>query len=732
MKFQLLIALCVSACSAGVSTAASTRFQALVFPAPTQGSTWAVLERDGASREVPAYLSSLGFGETGVGEIQSADITIQADTITFTIRGHDGPQNNSGLNYIALIDAESGAILRQTFAPGSDALQERSWDVAEWKGKAVRILLHDGDRNTAYAWFGVEQILHGNDALADFRQGMPDSWTATTIQVEVKTQRLGGAIPFQRQVSAYSICPEDRAAELPCGFTADRLFFLGCTVAGGRPLDIPGYIEIVYAGDIHDRIPLLVGCTLEAEDKLLSRARPMRLRPSSDPFQHILALTPRPLPIEKIILEKSPRSPYPPRITAVTAMTAEDTDTLTPLRQAQPPARVQQWLRTQAVPSTGIPHMPRIFEAICRRHRLPTPAVHFRKTKISEHTFEAASAFDVDRDGHTDILSGGFWYPGPEFQTEIKVTDVPAAGEYWEDFSDYPMDVNGDGLLDIVTGAFFGLPLRWLENPGGRTPDWQVHTIADVGPIETTRFWDVDGDGHVEIVPNAGDNIVFFRLERDEDGNGTGNFTRHVVRVGGCGHGLGFGDINGDGRGDFVVTTAWIEAPEDPLTGTWTWHDDGFNLGSSSVPILVHDVNEDGTADFIVGQAHAFGLDWWKQVVQQNGARSWTRHPIETASSQYHDLALADLDNDGALELVTGKRYRAHNGNDPGARDPLVIRYFDIDRGAFHPHVIDYGPPETASGLGIYFWIEDIQNDGLLDLIAPGKEGLYLFTNLGT
>jgi hypothetical protein len=167
------------------------------------------------------------------------------------------------------------------------------------------------------------------------------------------------------------------------------------------------------------------------------------------------------------------------------------------------------------------------------------------------------------------------------------------------------------------------------------------------------------------------------------------------------------------------------------LTGSWTWHDDGFNLESASVPILVHDVNEDGRADLIVGQSHAYGLDWWEQTSQPTGERAWIRHPIEVSSSQYHDLALADIDNDNRPELITGKRYRAHNGHDPGSRDPLVIRYFDIDGGAFHQHVIDYGPAENTSGLGIYFWIEDTNKDGWLDIVAPGKEGLYLFTNLG-
>jgi len=94
-------------------------------------------------------------------------------------------------------------------------------------------------------------------------------------------------------------------------------------------------------------------------------------------------------------------------------------------------------------------------------------------------------------------------------------------------------------------------------------------------------------------------------------------------------------------------------------------------------------------------------------------------------------MQLADINNDGELELITGKRYRAHNGNDPGAGDPLGLYYYTIKDGVFERNVIDYGPAETASGTGIYLWIEDVDGNGWKDIIAPGKQGMYLFKNMG-
>ncbi len=66
------------------------------------GTTWAIVERDGANRKVDPYLSSLGQGETGTGTIASPPFVIDTDTIRFTICGHDGPTGRARDNYIAL------------------------------------------------------------------------------------------------------------------------------------------------------------------------------------------------------------------------------------------------------------------------------------------------------------------------------------------------------------------------------------------------------------------------------------------------------------------------------------------------------------------------------------------------------------------------------------------------------------------------------------------------------
>jgi len=357
-------------------------------------------------------------------------------------------------------------------------------------------------------------------------------------------------------------------------------------------------------------------------------------------------------------------------------------------------------------------------------------ALKFEKIQLDDVTYEAASVFDVNNNGRLDIVCGEYWYEAPHW-TKHKICDVLAEDEYYDDFSDIPMDVNGDGYLDIVTGGWFGQTLRWRENPGPAGGEWTVHDIDACGNIESTRAFDIDGDGQLEIVPNCpGKPVMYYKLVMDENGRGTGRFERHDISPRPNTHGMGVGDINGNGRPDVVLGNGWLEAPADPSDVPWTFHAE-FDLASASMPVLVHDVNGNGVADLIVGQGHEYGLAWWEQGRDASGRRTWTKHDIDTTASQYHTLELVDIDNDGELELVTGKRYRAHNGNDPGSADPVGVYYFKSDGGRFVKHVIDSGAVPGHSGCGIDFAVADLDGNGWLDIVAPGKDGLYLFRNLG-
>ncbi len=354
--------------------------------------------------------------------------------------------------------------------------------------------------------------------------------------------------------------------------------------------------------------------------------------------------------------------------------------------------------------------------------------IKFSRQNISKARYESVGVFDVNNDGKPDIVSGADWYEGPAFTTKHFIYQPKPEGDYFDDFSTLPLDVNGDGYIDIVTGGWFGQSIFWLQNPG-KKGDWTSHEIAHCGNVETTRLWDVDGDGFPDVVPNTPNfPLAFYRLKRNRSGKGESTFTRvEIAKT--QGHGLGFGDINGDGRKDFILSDGWIEAPVNRMTGQWIMHND-FELGTAGVPIIVADVNKDGKNDLIVGQAHSYGLDWYEQTLTA-GRRGWIKHSIDSSCSQFHEMHWEDINGDGQPELITGKRYWAHADKDPGSLDPVGLYYYSWNGHSFNKHIISLGPAGVGKGTGICMDISDLRASGRKDIIVAGKDGLSIFFNEG-
>lgn len=357
---------------------------------------------------------------------------------------------------------------------------------------------------------------------------------------------------------------------------------------------------------------------------------------------------------------------------------------------------------------------------------LPIDTLKFKLHEINkEALFSSVATMDVDKDGDIDIVHGGFWYEAPTW-TQHFVTEVEVINGRPDGYSHLEMDVNRDGWTDIVHVNFRSKSIYWLEHPGAELGEWPKHMVDEPGPMETGRLHDIDGDGQMDILPNGWDFAAWYEL-LPADKSGDVEWKRHEIAIEGGGHGSGFGDLNGDGRGDYVGTNGWAEAPENPRQEAWTWHPD-FDLGRTSMPIVVADVDEDGDNDLIYAIGHDYGLYWVEQ--QQNAGEShWEKHLIDSTWSQGHSPLWVDLDNNGKKEFVAGKRFWAHEGKDPGARDPLVIyRYeFDQKEGQFNRYPIQENGP---AGTGLDPKAVDLDGDGDLDLVLPGRSGLYWYENL--
>lgn len=351
--------------------------------------------------------------------------------------------------------------------------------------------------------------------------------------------------------------------------------------------------------------------------------------------------------------------------------------------------------------------------------------------------YPACAVFDVNQDGQVDIVSGGYWYAGPKWEKHF-LRDVEVIRGRFDDYSNLTLDVNGDGWLDIISVNYRSQSVFWVEHPGEKiksAPDtpWTKHVIDTPGPMETGRLHDIDGDGQLDILPNGIGFACWYELVRDVAGSGESapRFVKHDLPKEVAGHGIGFGDINGDGRGDIVGPRGWLEAPEDRRGGRWTWHAEWEMTRDASIPVLVHDVDSDGDADLIWGRGHRYGLYWLEQTKDSAGNGSWQRHAIDTSWAQPHSLLLADLNGDKTVELIAGKRYMGHEGKDPGEWDVLCAYSYQFDPKLRTWRRSDLHVGQRA-GFGLDPKVADLDGDGDLDLVAADRCSLAVLINEGT
>lgn len=494
-----------------------------------------------------------------------------------------------------------------------------------------------------------------------------------------------------------------------------------------------------------------------------------------------------------------------------------------------------------------------------------TPAKEFKvvwKKTILDKKFrsEGVAVADINGDGKKDILNGDLAYLAPDWKPVVIRKDKAFDPKnYSESFAVFTDDIDKDGLPDQVVVGFPGAPCYWYKNPGKGEGNWKAFMIQDNACNETPIYVDLLGVKRRGLILGHKGEMAFFmpgsdptapwkKITISEPGKtapGTDKFA----------HGLGAGDVNGDGKLDVICSGGWWEQPvSNPTLGNWKFHPLGL---PACADIHAFDVDGDGKNDLICSSAHNTGM-WWNQQKEnkehpafaknlmfpipadlakmpadvkltkdeadlyaainkiRGGEKkvSWRLNPVlskdarnnvvaasevpddtkfapsrvkysgEIVGSHYgtftsaqaaakelfewfpklkhpgldvgvgvvegnnrklflifvgdndqfavpgqtHALNFVDIDGDGLKDLVTGRRYWAHGpGGDDHPGDPAFIYWMKAKKDktgftTFEPQMVD-----DDSGIGTQFAVEDVDGDGLLDIIVSNKRGTFLF-----
>jgi hypothetical protein len=376
--------------------------------------------------------------------------------------------------------------------------------------------------------------------------------------------------------------------------------------------------------------------------------------------------------------------------------------------------------------------------------------VPFRKFRLNPQFYSEGINFgDFDRDGKPDIAAGPYYYPGPDFARKVafrlpRNAPFDTSGDS-DCYSLFPFDFNGDGWTDLLsTRQAGGAEAVWYENPKGAAGYWPEHAAFPAVQNESAALLDIDRDGKPELITNSGG---FGGWAAPDWSRPASAWTfRAVTEKGDWGaftHGIGAGDLNGDGRPDLIFPTGWWEQPAASAGPAWKSHAAAFwsrtaaGEGPGGAQILAYDVDGDGDSDVVSSlQAHAFGLAWFEN---QGAGATFAAHPLVglpaekekygVAFSQMHALALADLDGDGLMDLVTGKRKGAHGNGVSDVDSPAVLYWFRLTRPSgqppkFTPHLID-----SEAGIGTQITVADVDGNGAPDILVARRRGAFVFFN---
>lgn len=293
-------------------------------------------------------------------------------------------------------------------------------------------------------------------------------------------------------------------------------------------------------------------------------------------------------------------------------------------------------------------------------------------------------------------------------------------------------DIDGDGDIDVVVAGNDGL--LSFTNIGDVTgdgyADYQMSTLVSGWGSYDVALADLNGDGLLDVVSSRYyEGLVELINNGDTNGDGLANefSSRSLGSSNSYSYGITAADMNGDGRDDILVSNyygqslLYVNLGDTNGDGLTNYTTQVLGTGSiySDMGVDTGDIDGDGDIDFVMGQWNGSYNNLYLNDGDTNGDGQidFTQVELNTGTGSYTmESALVDIDGDGDLDIVA---------SDAGyGRTTISYNQGDLNADG-RP---DFTHQSVQSGYGYGLAVGDIDDDGDMDIVVPvtGGSSLYL------
>jgi len=332
-----------------------------------------------------------------------------------------------------------------------------------------------------------------------------------------------------------------------------------------------------------------------------------------------------------------------------------------------------------------------------------------RTTPDSVFSVGDAATVDYDADGDLDLVTfvhreGIYWIRNDGDSWAERVLLVPASFAGSSISRLLLNDADRDGNEDLFYPA--GSSVFYYHSRGPSMGyDAPVQVFGGRRTVLGLLIFDVDGDGHSDVVVHSDDEFHWVRQQN-------GSFGNSAILRSGIDEidDLAFGDFDQDGLLD-IVFTDWTSSLTNDSPVSWI-RNEGNGKFSALLDIAgslrnnryveVADLDGDQWPDILTGRFNRDDILWWRND-QSGGFEDY--QTITDQAREPHDMDVADLDGDGDLDVVV-----------VSADDWEIAWIENLGGGAFGEHQI----VSTNVIIPDRIEIADMNGDGAPDLLARG------------